>query len=174
MVKEPKMTWNTICQKVSEIALPILPHISSNKLKSEIISNLFESQSAYYLNGIQAKSDREPDLIIDGKPLEIKVTNTKSNNIKKVKWMGGKYSKRTSDYILVMWNYNPTSNTLYGIESEGIKYNIIKTYIHEDDWSTVDNNRDNYYATIFDTNKVLNREYEILVGQYNGYEFILE
>ena len=168
------MTWNTICQRVTEIALPILPHISSNKLKSEIISNLFETQAAYYLNAIQAKSDREPDLLIDGKPLEIKVTNAKNNRIKSVKWMGGKYSKRTSDYILIMWNYNETNHNLFDIEPESIRYNIIKTFIDENEWSTVDNDKGNYYATVFDTHKVLSKEYECIKGQYNGHEFVLE
>ena len=115
--------------------------------------------------------------INENKPLEIKVTSSPMPIMNNLKWMGGKYSKRTSDYILIMWNYTPTNHTLYGIEPESIKYNIIKTFIQENEWSTVDNNKDNYYATIFDTDKLLNRPhevYEVIRGQYNGYEFILE
>ena len=71
--------WVRICERVSDIALTIFPHIKSKKLKSEIISNLFETQSARYLkeqgfNAISANSDREPDLLIDDRPCEIKVT----------------------------------------------------------------------------------------------------
>ena len=69
--------WQSICHNVSEIALNIFPHIKSKKLKSEIISNLFETQSAKYLNQqgfhtLSAESDREPDLLINNNPCEIK------------------------------------------------------------------------------------------------------
>ena len=143
--------WQCICREVTKTILPILPHLRSNKLKSEVISNLFESKAEEYFNSINipvraCQSDREPDLyfLTDNKPLEIKVTRTTNAITNKLKWMGGKYSKRTSDYILIMWNYTPTNHTLYGIEPESIKYNIIKTFIQENEWSTVDNNKDNY------------------------------
>lgn len=167
--------WKTISDRVTEIALPILPHISRNKLRSEIISNLFETQAAEVLsNTVSAKTDREPDLVVDGIAKEIKVTYVRTDKIKKTKWMGGKYSKRESDYIFIMWTYQPEQSTLYGIQKERIAYNIIQTYSTESDWKTVDNGKENYYATVFESDKLLTRPHEILRGNHDSKEFILE
>ena len=141
--------WREICRRVESIAIQILPHLNRKKIKSEVISNLFETLSGEYFTSIGlptqvASNDREPDLTFPTGPCEIKVTGIDHPFTARCKWMGGKYSKRTSDYILIMWNYTPTNHTLYGIEPESIKYNIIKTFIQENEWSTVDNNKDNY------------------------------
>ena len=161
--------WVRICERVSDIALTIFPHIKSKKLKSEIISNLFETQSARYLkeqgfNAISANSDREPDLLVDDRPCEIKVTGIDHPFTTNAKWMGGKYSKRTSDYIFVMWHYEPTMNTLYGIEQENLSFSVIQCHVNENEWRTIDNGNENYYATIFDLNQILNKDHIVLVG----------
>lgn len=162
--------WKNISEMVTEIALPIIPHIRSSKLKSEIISNLFESQAEKYFNSIQIPvracvSDREPDLLFlnTNKPLEIKVTKSDHPFTRNCKWTGGKLSKRNSDYILIVWNYvRPTilePNTT-------IKYFITKSYIEENEWLPIS---DNYYGTEFNSKTLFNeKEYEIIMGQYSN------
>jgi hypothetical protein len=146
--------WNNICRQVSTIANKVLPYLNRKKIKSEVISNLFESVSAKYFNSIGietkgAQSDRDPDLRFSSGPCEIKVTGVDDITVSNCKWMGGKYSKRTSDYIFVMWHYEPTMNTLYGIEQESILFSVIQCYVNENEWRTIDNGNENYYATIY-------------------------
>lgn len=164
--------WVNISKLVTKTILPIFPFISSKKLKSEIMSNIFETQSANYFNSIgyntnQARSDRDPDLLFTAtnKTCEIKVTGS-TKNPSEVKWMGGKYSKRPSDYIFIIWHYEPEHNTLDGIIKESVHINITQCYANEDDWETVDNGKENYYATVFKSNKILERDYVQLVGGY--------
>jgi hypothetical protein len=169
--------WRTICQLVSEKALSIFPHIKSKKLKSEIISNLFETQSEQYFKSIgynitSAKSDRDPDLLINQKPLEIKVTGIDHPFTNHAKWMGGKYSKRTSDYAFVMWHYQGTNNNLYDITPERILFAVLKCHVDENEWRTIDNGNENYYATIFELKQVLSREHIILVGENNNHDIL--
>jgi len=171
-VFEPS-TWKDIANRVTNIALPILPYIRSRKLRSEIISNLFESQAALHFQSLSipvqvCESDRQPDLtfIDTDTPLEIKVTGSDHSISNSFKWMGGKYSKRTSDYILIAWCYQPTYESLFGIEPETIRYFIAKTFINENEWKVIDNGNENYYATIYTTDKLFQNKYEILVGNY--------
>ena len=173
--------FKDISKKVSEIALPIFPHISSKKLKSEILSNLFESQTAIYYNSIgiptkSTKNDREPDIYFlkDNKPLEIKVTGVDEEIVSSVKWMGGKYSKRTSDYALVMWHYQEEHNTLYGIQKEHLKFAIVSTHIDQEEWKEVDNGNNNYYATVIRSEDILEKDHKMLVGKRLGRNIILE
>jgi hypothetical protein len=160
--------WLAICDEVTKYALPILPHLRSNKLKSEVISNLFESKSEEYFNSIGVPvracgSDKEPDLyfIEKEKPLEIKVTRAKSLHSKRLKWMGGKYSKRNSDHVFIAWYYSeptiidPTSR---------IHYFMAQTYVNENEWKSLDNGKENYYATVFTSDNLLNKDNQILLG----------
>lgn len=171
---------SAIAREVSKIARMIFPHIRGKKLKSEIVSNLFESKCGEYFNsiGIETKvavTDRDPDLLFEGnKPCEIKVTGVDSDSIKKARWMGGKYSKRTSDFIFVMWNYQEERNTLFGIEPEKLSFFIIKCFVYEDEWKIIDSGKENYYATAFDSIDLFNRENEIFLGSYTGGKFLLE
>lgn len=170
-----KTHWKNIADKVTAIALPILPLIRSRKLRSEIISSLFESQAGLYFNSIfvpvqVCESDRDPDLVFlqSNTPLEIKVTGSDHSIANKFKWMGGKYSKRTSDYVFIAWSYQPAMNTLYGTEPETIQYFIAKTFVNENEWRTIDNGNENYYATIYTTDELFQSKYEILVGEYSN------
>ena len=172
--------WNIICQNVTNKCLNIFPDIKSKKLKSEIISNLFETQSEKYFNsiGIQtvsAASDRDPDLFFleTNKPCEIKVTGIDHPIANKCKWMGGKYSKRTSDFIFVIWNYQEPRTTLYGEKDESISFSVLNCFVDENEWKVIDSGKNNYYATVFESTYLLNREYKSLVGQYDGTNFIL-
>lgn len=173
--------WLEISKKVFEIATPIFPHIKGKKLKSEIISNLFETQSADYFNSIGIKTrasqnDREPDLFFEdiSRPVEIKVTGIDHPFQKKIKWMGGKYSKRTSDYVLIVWHYSEDVNTLFGVEPAGFSTAIIQSFVDENEWQTVDSNKENYYATVLTTEQVFAKDYRFLLGKYNTSEVLTE
>lgn len=169
--------WYNISQEVTETELLILPHIRSKKLRSEIISSLFESKSSEYFNSIgipvqACKTDRDPDLffIDENKPSEIKVTGCDSTTNKKLKWMGGKYSKRTSEHFFIAYNYR--ESTIIEPKDE-IKYFIVKTFVDENDWKIVDSGKGNYYATIFTSEDILSRDHEILLGQFEMKTFNL-
>jgi len=172
--------WNEISKMVSSIALTIFPYIRGKKLKSEIISNLFETKAGEYLNSIDietkiAFTDRDPDLLFDGnKPCEIKVTGVDSDSVKKARWMGGKYSKRTSDFIFVMWNYQEEKDTVFGKERERLSFFIVKCFVNEDEWKIIDSGKENYYATAFDSSDITSRENEIFLGKYTQGKFYLE
>ena len=172
--------WNEICQLVTNKCLNIFPHIKSKKLKSEIISNLFETQAEKYFNSIgidtqSAASDRDPDLYFTkiDKPCEIKVTGIDHPFTEKCKWMGGKYSKRTSDFIFIIWNYQQPKNTLFGEKKETISFSVLNCFVDENEWETIDSGKNNYYATVFESSKLLKRDYKSLVGNHDGCNFIL-
>lgn len=171
--------WKNICVKVSSIASQVLPHLNRKKIKSEVISNLFESVSADYFNciGIETtlgKIDRDPDLLFSSGPCEIKVTGVDDITVKSCKWMGGKYSKRTSEYIFVMWNHQEPRQTLYELTKNSLYFSVYNCHVEETEWSTVDNGNENYYATVFESDKILNRPNKCLVGTRAGEKFLLE
>ena len=171
--------WSNICMKVSDIANKVLPYLNRKKIKSEVISNLFESVSADYFNSIGienqlAQSDRDPDLQFISGPCEIKVTGVDDITVKSCKWMGGKYSKRTSEYIFVMWNYQEPRQTLYGITEGSLYFSVYNCHVNESDWHTIDNGNENYYATVFDSSSLLSRQNTCLVGSRSGENFLLE
>lgn len=168
--------WKEISDRVTAIALPILPHIRSRKLRSEIISNLFESQAALHFQSLSipvqvCESDRQPDLTFTdtNKTLEIKVTGSDHTIAEQFKWMGGKYSKRSSDYIFIAYCYTPATTI---DPTDTIKYYITKTYVDENEWRTIDNGNENYYATIYTTNDM--KDNEILVGRKENKIYVLE
>lgn len=167
MIELLESDWSTIAQRVTTTALPILPHIRSRKLRSEILSSLFESKAAEYFNehGIPVRaceSDRDPDLTFlqTNKPLEIKVTGSNRMISKRFKWMGGKYSKRNSDHMFIAYCYTP-STPIEPIPT--IKYFIAKCFVTKNDWKP---GNENYYATFFSTDEINEREYKIMVGKY--------
>lgn len=84
----------------------------SAKQKSEDISGLLEIIMENYIDGaIAPKVDNKPDIILNGKPVEIKTTNGDS-------WRGGKFSKRGGYYIFISWvldNFNNPSFFIAGI-----------------------------------------------------------
>ena len=171
--------WRNICTNVSVIANKVLPYLNRKKIKSEVISNLFESVSAEYFNSIGienklAQTDRDPDLLFTSGPCEIKVTGVDDIVVKSCKWMGGKYSKRTSEYIFVMWNHQEPRQTLYGISEDSLYFSVYNCHVEEDEWHTVDNGNENYYATVFDSGSLLSRPNKCLVGSRAGEKFLLE
>lgn len=153
--------WQNICQNVTDLALPIFNIPFNTKLKSEIISSLFEIETAKYYNIPNAKNDSEPDLFFKeyNKPIEIKVTKYK----KSIKWMGNKISKRESQFILIVWDEkNPDLLS----SNRGLKYYITTMYLTPEDW-TGKNDGYTYHASFLSYNSIKNKEKKILIGQEN-------
>jgi hypothetical protein len=161
--------WEKICGKVAEVSSGILPLLNRKKIKSEVISNLFETISGEYFNSIGlnthvAENDKEPDLTFPDGPCEIKVTGVDKLHTKKCKWMGGKYSKRTSDYIFIMWHKCV----------DDMHFSVHHCYAYEEDWKTIDNGKENYYATVFESHMILERNNTQLIGGRINGDFLLE
>ena len=132
--------WKNICDRVRPIALThIFPYIKSKKNRSNILSELFETQSAEYFTSIgipteSCKSDREPDLVFTRleKSCEIKVTSSD-----KREWMGNQVSKKFSEFVLISWDYKDEISTLFGMDPETIRFSVINVYLDKDDWTSL-------------------------------------
>tara|TARA_Y100000034_G_scaffold66998_1_gene80851 strand:+ start:177 stop:677 length:501 start_codon:yes stop_codon:yes gene_type:complete len=120
----------------------------STKLKSELISNMFESSiSDIVPNAVAPLKDHEPDLFIDIEPLELKTSKTTTT------WRGGEYSKRPSNYLLVS----------YDDSEKDVKWFLLFTNLLKKDWKS--SSSKSYYATSIDLNYIVeNKNYEILHG----------
>ena len=156
--------WVNICNKVENIALEhFFPFIKDKSVRSKLISNLFETQSAEYFNSIGIKTkpctnDKEPDLLFvdTNESCEIKVTSSEKNK----SWMGGEYSKRNSEYILISWVYRESHGSLYGVEPESLRFSVINTYITQDEWVSCGKN---FSGTKITEKDLLSKKINILV-----------
>lgn len=119
----------------------------SNKLKSELISNLVETcYTEVVPSSRRGRGDHEADIYVDDQPLEIKTCyNGRS-------WRGGAFSKRSSDYLMVGWK--DIGNT---IELFALSVNLL-----ESDWKG--GNVGNYYATNIDLDFLLKRGGQVAYG----------
>jgi hypothetical protein len=120
----------------------------STKLKSELISNLLEASFKTVVpNTVAPLSDREPDLYLNKKALEIKTAKTSHT------WRSGTFTKRESDYLLVSYD-----------DSEGeLKWFFLFTNLIKEDWEV--SKSDSYYATTINLDWILeNKEHEIIQG----------
>lgn len=120
--------WSNICQRVTDIASPMFKIEFPVRVKSSMLSALFEIEAAKYYTdkGIEvrnAQNDHEPDLyFVEEKiPLEIKVTKKAKYN----KFRGNKVSKKDSHYVLIIWD-EPFSGIL--------NFEVIHSYLKKDDW----------------------------------------
>lgn len=110
----------------------------STKLKSELISSVWETSFSYIVpNVIAPKTDNEPDLYIDNQPLELKTSKTTTT------WRGGEFSKRESNYLLIAWD---EVNDIF-------QWFVCFSYLTESDWKSSTSN--NYYATTIDIGDVV-------------------
>ncbi len=106
----------------------------TKKQLSECISGVIETKIVAVCQdrGISAqapKKDSEPDIILDGVPLEIKTTSS-------AQWRGGAFSKREADYLFIKW----------GIDEYGdFSWFALHKYLTEEAWRN--GNVNNYYAT---------------------------
>lgn len=132
--------WQNICELVKPIALQhIFPYIKSKRVRSGVISELFETISATYYNSVgipteACKNDTEPDLYFTeiDKPCEIKVTSSN-----KREWMGNHISKKSSEFILISWEYKEATDTLFGTQPEDLSFCVINVFLDKDDWMTL-------------------------------------
>lgn len=147
--------WTEICQHVTNLAIPILEINFNTRLRSEIISSLFEIEAERHYKSIgykihSAQNDREPDLLFEeeNRTVEIKVTKEKPT----IKWMGNNISKRSSDFILVIWN-----------EFGGhLQFTVAKTYLTPNDWQK---SKKNFNASFLQLNNI--RDIEYLITKQN-------
>ena len=154
--------WDTISQKVTSLALPIFKTPFNTRLRSEIISSLFEIESAKYYKqqGYSVKNashDGEPDLFFldNNQPLEIKVTKKK----KQIKWMGNKISKKESQFVLIVWDEKEPN--LYDSDRR-LEYYITTTHLTPNDWSGDDGY--SYHASFLSWKHLINKDKEDLIG----------
>jgi hypothetical protein len=174
-------SWNDICFNVSKITKNIIPYIKKKGVLSGIISNVFETYSSDYFNKnniktVSSVNDKDPDLFFVEEKLncEIKVTGVGLDNIgKKVTWLGGRYSKRNSEHLFIMWNYSPEKKTLYGLEKQYFSFCIVKTFVSPEEWVELSNSKD-YYGVGFHSTMFADKEYDILVGNYLNKKFVLQ
>ena len=154
--------WQVICQNVTNTALPIFQTPFNTRLKSEIISSLFEIETAKHYNIQNAKNDHEPDLLFHDKPLEVKVTKHKNS----LKWMGNKISKRESQFVLIVWDEkNPDLIST----DKGLKFFITTLYLTPEDW-TGKNDGYTYHASFLSFNSIRDKNRIDLIGNENVLE----
>ena len=104
----------------------------SDKQKSEDISGLLETVMADLVEGAVApKVDSEPDIRLNGNPIEIKTSSGET-------WRGGAYSKRGGHFIFVTWELD--ENNVPALFLAGID-------LVESDWKM--SKSKNYYATTY-------------------------
>jgi hypothetical protein len=140
--------WSNICQRVTTIALPIFKIPFPLRVKSSMLSALFEIEAAKYYNeqGIpvrNAQTDFEPDLIFleNNTILEIKVTKKSKTN----RFRGNKVSKNDSHYILIVWDETPELHNLYEeYRPPSMSFKVIHSYIKQSEW---DKECSNYNAS---------------------------
>ena len=155
--------WDSIARRVTNKALPIFEIPFNTRLKSEIISSLFEIETASYYkeNGYNIKNASnysEPDIffIDSNTPLEIKVTKDKSS----IKWMGNKISKKESQFVLIV--LNEVESNLFSTD-KGLKFYITTVYLTPEDWSGKDDGY-SYHASFLPFSVVQSKEKTNLVG----------
>jgi len=171
--------WRIICDEVSKICLGIFPYVKDKKVKSALLSDLFESQSEIYFNSIgiktvSCKNDREPDLFFTDfeMPCEIKVNGVNSNQVKKSTWLGGQYSKRSSDFIFINWHYNDQTNTLFGIEPKYISFCLTSCYVKKEFWKASTSTE--YNGVFFTSDVLYSQEHKSLIGNCTQEGLFLE
>ena len=105
----------------------------TKKQKSEDISGLLENAMASLIDGAVApKIDAEPDIRINGEPVEIKTTSGET-------WFSGTFSKREGYFIFLHWILNKDNTPSFFIAGKQLK---------KDDW--VASKSKSYYATTYD------------------------
>lgn len=132
------MITNQIIHKLTYEAKDLFDFYDKKKLrktakqKSEDISGLLETVMEDLIDGaIAPKLDKEPDIILNGKPIEIKTTNGNS-------WRGGELSKRGGYFIFVSWKpLNKNFNSFF----------IAGLPLKKEDWIITKSK--NYYATYY-------------------------
>ena len=109
----------------------------TKKQKSEDISGLLENAMADMIDGAVApKIDSEPDIRLNGNPVEIKTTSGEC-------WFSGTFSKREGHFIFVNWETDENNNPLFFFAGLDLK---------KDDWDA--SKSESYYATTYGKKKL--------------------
>jgi len=130
--------------------------VKTKKQLSEDVSALFETaMEDVYTNVVAPKKDSEPDIYMDGIPVEIKTTKGED-------WTGGEYSKRPSQYLLVAWED----------VGQDTRFFVANLYLKEEDWKS--SKSDKYYGTNFSKKDIISRienqkDVDILSGEIYSY-----
>jgi len=104
----------------------------SAKNISELISKMLEKSMSTLIEGAIAPNlDSEPDIRLNGSPIEIKTSSGET-------WRGGAYSKRGGHFVFVTWELGDNNTPSFFIA--GID-------LIESDWKL--SKSKNYYATTF-------------------------
>ena len=126
----------------------------TNKQKSEDISGLIENSIASLVEGAVApKIDAEPDIRLNGKPVEIKTTSGEC-------WFSGTFSKREGYFLFVQWTTDSDNYPSFYIAGKNLK---------KGDWKA--STSDSYYATTYGKKRLYaNREkWDTFIGHLEGY-----
>ena len=126
----------------------------TKKQKSEDISGLLENAMAELIEGaIAPKIDAEPDIRLNGDPVEIKTTSGET-------WFSGTFSKREGYFLFVHYALLKDNTPEFFIAGKNLK---------KDDWDLPKSK--NYYSTKYDKKKVYaNREdWDFYQGHIEAY-----
>ena len=126
----------------------------TTKQKSEDISALIENSIASEVEGAVApKIDAEPDIRLNGKPVEIKTTNSES-------WFSGTFSKREGYFIFIRWLLNDKNEPEFFIGGK---------HLNKDEWTP--SKSKSFYATTYDKKKLYANldKWDIFKGNIEGY-----
>ena len=124
------------------------------KTKSELVSQLFESALYNYfqekdINIERAGSDSlKPDILFTDTETPLEIKTTKGDY-----WIGGSYSKREGDFLLISWDDS----------GKQPNYFVSHVKLNKEDWAS---QGDNFYGTKF-TKKDLSKKdtTTILMGE---------
>ena len=109
----------------------------TKKQKSEDISGLLENAMAELIEGAVApKIDAEPDIRLNGDPVEIKTTSGET-------WFSGTFSKREGYFIFLHWVLRKDNYPEFFIAGKDLK---------KDAWKP--STSDSYYATTYDKKRL--------------------
>ena len=125
----------------------------TTKQKSEDISGLLENAMEDIIDGaIAPKVDREPDIRMNGEPVEIKT----SGNWNAGTWQSGGFSKRDGHFIFVLWELDENNKPSFFVAGK----NLI-----ESDW--IPSKSKNYYGTSYGKKNLYEEKDDVIF--YHGY-----
>ena len=124
----------------------------TTKQKSEDISGLLENAMEDLIKGAVApKIDREPDIRMNGEPVEIKTSGAPQGC-----WQSGGFSKRKGHFIFVQWELDENNNPSFFVAGKSLI---------ESDW--IPSPSKNYYGTSYGKKNLYAEKDDVIF--YHGY-----
>ena len=125
----------------------------TTKQKSEDISGLLENAMEDIIDGAVApKIDREPDIRMNGEPVEIKTSGAWTSG----QWQSGTFTKRAGHFIFVLWELDENNKPSFFVAGK----NLI-----ESDW--IPSTSKNYYGTSYGKKNLYAEKDDVIF--YHGY-----